>query len=115
MPFTLASIIIDTADLEPESTFWHRLLGGTLTVTPTHHFLQPDGLPVIVIQLAPGHVPPTWPDPGVPQQLHIDLRTADLTTADRQALDAGARRLRTSATSNVYTSPSGHPFCLRQT
>ncbi|MEV4469098.1 VOC family protein [Nonomuraea sp. NPDC049504] len=110
MPFTLASIIIDTADLEGESTFWHHLLGGTLTRTPTHHFLQAEGFPVIVLQLAPDHVPPTWPTPEIPQQLHLDLRTDDLAGVTQRALDAGAHHV----TSNVYKSPSGHPFCLRE-
>jgi hypothetical protein len=58
MTFTLTSLIMDAADPEEESSFWHRLLGGTLTRTPTHHFVRTDGLPVLVIQHSPGHVPP---------------------------------------------------------
>lgn len=30
MNITLTSVIIDAADLEPESAFWHRLLGGVI-------------------------------------------------------------------------------------
>ncbi|MEK8172242.1 hypothetical protein NKH77_32065 [Streptomyces sp. M19] len=40
MNVTLSSVIIDAADLEPEGAFWHRLLGGSVTRTPTHHFIQ---------------------------------------------------------------------------
>ncbi|MFF9045343.1 VOC family protein [Streptomyces parvulus] len=122
MPITLTSVIIDAADIEKESSFWHRLLGGSLTPTPTHHFVQAPGLPVLVVQSAPGHTPPNWPD-GASQQMHLDFGVDDLATADRRATDAGATRLRPTdeATaeirtgSRVYASPAGHPFCLRTT
>ncbi|MEU4399414.1 VOC family protein [Micromonospora orduensis] len=120
MTINLAAIIIDAADMDTESSFWHLLLGGSITKTENHHFLRVDGFPPVVIQRAPGHVPPAWPRDGA-QQLHVDLTTDDLASADRAALDAGARRLRpTDDTdlanhqgSRVYASPAGHPFCLR--
>lgn len=117
---TLSSVIIDAADPEPEGAFWQRLLGGSITRTPTHHFIQAPGFPVLVIQSAPGHAAPHWPD-GTSQQLHLDFAVDDLATADRTAVEAGASRLRpTDAVppdsrkgSRVYASPAGHPFCLR--
>ena len=120
MSINLGAVIIDAAELEPESAFWHRLLGGSIAKTETHHFLRVDGFPVFVIQRAPGHIPPNWPE-GTAQQMHIDLTTDDLAAADRLALEAGARRLRPTddvdpASQNggrVYASPAGHPFCLR--
>ncbi|WP_326686241.1 MULTISPECIES: VOC family protein [unclassified Streptomyces] len=120
MNFSLMSLIVDAADLESESSFWHRLLGGSITRTAAHHFLRADGLPVIVIQHAPGHAPPQWPD-GTPQQLHFDLATDDMAVADERVLDGGGRRLRPTDDvvasaqqgSRVYASPAGHPFCLR--
>jgi predicted enzyme related to lactoylglutathione lyase len=120
MNFSLTSLIVDAADLESESSFWHRLLGGSIARTATHHFLQIDGFPVIVIQHAPGHVPPQWPN-GASQQMHFDLATDDVGTADKRVLDAGGRRLRPTddvvasaqQSSRVYASPAGHPFCLR--
>ncbi|GAA1826905.1 VOC family protein [Pseudonocardia ailaonensis] len=122
MTIALSSIVIDAAEPEPESAFWHRLLGGSLTRTPDHHFLRVDGFPVIVVQRAPGQVPPGWPE-GDPQQIHVDLGTDDLAAADEVALRAGARRLRPTDDDDpavpgggrVYASPAGHPFCLRQT
>ncbi|WP_433190763.1 VOC family protein [Actinoallomurus sp. CA-150999] len=120
MPITLTSVIIDAADIETEGAFWHRLLGGSITRTPTHHFIQAPGLPVVVVQSAPGHLAPNWPD-GTSQQMHLDFGVEDLATADRTATDAGATRLRpteeatpeTRTGSRVYASPAGHPFCLR--
>jgi hypothetical protein len=120
MPITLSSVIIDAAEIEAESAFWHRLLGGSITRTPTHHFIQASGLPVLVVQSAPGHLAPNWPD-GTSQQMHLDFGVDDLAAADRTAIDAGATRLRptddvspeTRTGSRIYASPAGHPFCLR--
>ncbi|MEU6746258.1 VOC family protein [Spirillospora sp. NPDC046719] len=120
MPITLSSVIIDAADVAAESAFWHRLLGGSITRTPTHHFIQAPGLPVLVVQSAPGHMAPNWPD-DASQQMHLDFGVDDLAAADRTATGAGATRLRptddvtpeTRTGSRVYASPAGHPFCLR--
>lgn len=118
MTITLGSVVIDAAELEPESAFWHRLLGGSTTRTPSHHFVQAPGLPVLVIQSAPGQVAPNWPD-GL-QQMHLDFTVDDLAAADRTATEAGAIRLRPAddvhpeeTGGRVYASPAGHPFCLR--
>lgn len=108
MDITLSAVLLDAAEPEPESAFWQQLLGGDIARTPTHHFLRPDGFPPVVIQRAPGHLPPRWPD-GPSQQMHMDLAVEDLAAAERLALAAGGRRL----AGHVYASPAGHPFCLR--
>lgn len=120
MKLNLGAVSLDAPELEPESTFWQQLLDGTVTPTPTHHFVQADGFPVFVVQLVPGLVPPAWPD-GNPQQMHVDLTTDDIAAADRKAVAAGARRLQPTGdvdpgappSGRVYASPAGHPFCLR--
>ncbi|MGV9298640.1 VOC family protein [Amycolatopsis sp. NPDC003676] len=109
MDLKLGAVIIDAASLEEESAFWHRLLGGSVATTDTHHFLRAEGFPVLVIQHAAGQVPPEWPD-GTSQQMHLDVTADDLAAAEKLALEAGARRL----SGHVYASPAGHPFCLRQ-
>ncbi|QIZ02169.2 VOC family protein [Streptomyces sp. S1D4-11] len=96
------------------------MLGGTIEKAATHHFLRIDGAPVFVIQRAPEHVPPQWPD-GRSQQMHVDLTVDHLVAADRLALEAGTRRLRptdevdpaAAQGSRVYSSPAGHPICIR--
>ncbi|MET9354681.1 VOC family protein [Streptomyces sp. NPDC006617] len=120
MSITLTSVIIDAAGMETEGAFWHRLLGGSVHRTPTHHFIQAPGLPVVVVQSAPGHVPPSRPD-GTSQQLHLDFGVEDLASADRTVAEAGGTRLRPTEESSaddhtgsrVHASPAGHPFCLR--
>ncbi|MEV3920611.1 VOC family protein [Actinomadura coerulea] len=120
MIITLGSVVIDAAEPDPEGAFWHRLLGGSITRTPSHHFVQAPGLPVLVVQSAPGQAAPNWPD-GISQQMHLDFTVDDLAAADRAATEAGATRLRPTDDvhpesqngSRVYASPAGHPFCLR--
>lgn len=119
MAITLAPVVLDAADLEKESRFWHRLLGGEVQRRERHHIVTVAGSPALAIQLAPDHEPPQWPD-GRPQQVHIDLAVDDIATAHRTAIDAGARLLHQptdmadSAASGfrVYADPAGHPFCL---
>lgn len=116
---TLAAVILDAADLEDESRFWHRLLGGELEKRERHHGLTVDGAPAIAVQLAPNHVPPQWPD-GQPQQVHLDLAVDDIAAAHREAIGAGARLLHqpggmddaSASGYRVYADPAGHPFCL---
>jgi catechol 2,3-dioxygenase-like lactoylglutathione lyase family enzyme len=69
----------------------------------------------LAFQLAPDFVAPTWPDPGVPQQAHLDLAVDDLATAGAFAESVGARRVHGPGIEQdfwVYLDPTGHPFCL---
>ena len=51
------------AELEPSSTFWAGVLGGTVDVEDDWHMvIDGDGVPRVAIQLAPDHVPPDWPN-----------------------------------------------------
>jgi hypothetical protein len=50
------------------------MLGGQVLPDDTwHSVFDADGRWVIGVQLAPGHVPPDWPD-GNRRQVHVDLR-----------------------------------------
>ena len=37
-------------------------------------------------------IPPRWPDPECPQQIHLDIRVADADQAEQDLLALGARR-----------------------
>ena len=63
----------------------------------------------LAFQRAPGNRPSTWPDPEVPQQIHLDIMVEDPTTAGPQVLAIGAVKLDGH---DVYGDPAGHPFCL---
>ena len=109
-------VVFDAADLDSESAFWAGLLGGTVCVDDDWHTIRVDGSARVAVQLAPGHVPPQWPD-GPPQQIHLDLFVDDIGSAHEEALALGARLLqdhdRTASSGFVvYADPAGHPFCL---
>ena len=64
-------------------------------------------------QVTPDHEPPRWPDPGFPQQVHLDITVRDIAEAEAQVLALGATRLPgTEPGFRVYADPAGHPFCL---
>ena len=111
-------IVFDTADLETESAFWARMLGGEVDadVDDGWYTILVDGKPQMCFQHAPDHVPPDWPD-GAPQQVHLDLYVDDIATAHAETMANGARLLQAADTTaaegfQVYADPSGHPFCL---
>jgi hypothetical protein len=62
----------------------------------------------IAFQRAADYVAPTWPDPTVPIQMHIDVMVDDLAQAHDWVRGLGARPLG----GDVYADPAGHPFCL---
>lgn len=110
-------VVFDAEELAPESAFWAGVLGGTVEVEDDWHMVIIDGEPRVGVQLAPGHVPPQWPD-GSPQQIHLDLWVDDFPEADAKVRALGAEVLKFADESDapdnfqVYVDPAGHPFCL---
>lgn len=110
-------VVFDAADLSAESAFWAGVLDGTVDMDDDWHMVLVDGAPRVGVQLAPGHVPPDWPD-GTPQQIHLDLWVEDYPSAHDAVMALGATLLRESAGASsgddfaVYADPAGHPFCL---
>ncbi len=110
-------VVFDAAELKPESNFWAGVLGGTVDPEDDWHMILVDGKPRVGVQLAPGHVPPDWPD-GNPQQIHIDLWVEDINAAHEEVMSLGAKLLKAAEESDspdnfqVYADPAGHPFCL---
>ena len=72
----------------------------------------PGGGTAITFQRAAGFVAPTWPNPSVQQQMHLDLAVDDPDAAQERAVALGARHLDTQEQFRVYADPAGHTFCL---
>lgn len=72
----------------------------------------PGGGTALTFQRAEDFVAPTWPAPGVPQQMHLDLWVEDLDAGHERAVALGARPLDAQPTFRVYADPAGHLFCL---
>jgi catechol 2,3-dioxygenase-like lactoylglutathione lyase family enzyme len=110
-------LIIDAPDPKALSGFYREML-GMIEVQDDGDWVvigdAPDR-PGIAFQQADVFTAPTWPDPAVPQQMHIDVRVDDLEASERQVLALGATRIG-EASDNcwVYADPVGHPFCLVQ-
>ena len=72
------------------------------------------GLRQLAFQQVTDWVPPRWPDPTYPQQLHLDIRVSDADRAEQELLALGAIRLRGERETGfrVFADPAGHPFCI---
>jgi hypothetical protein len=111
----LKTMVIDAADMDAVATFWSAVLDIPV-VHRGDDWTTLEGRGVrLAVQLAPDHVPPQWPDPAQPQQLHLDIEVEDPDEAERQVLALGARRLPDPEDADnfrVFADPAGHPFCL---
>jgi len=103
-------VVLDCADPAELASFYSALLGLPITYTSADWVVvaPSDRATGLAFQLAPGHRPTTWPDPAIPQQVHLDIMVDDLAQAAPRVLALGARRL----AGDVYADPGGHTFCL---
>jgi hypothetical protein len=88
----LHSAVIDAPDPHALATFYAGLLGMEVsTGFPGDGWVVITGAGYrIAFQQAPGLHRPDWPDPDRPQQLHFDIRVADIDEAEPKALILGA-------------------------
>jgi catechol 2,3-dioxygenase-like lactoylglutathione lyase family enzyme len=108
----LHHVVLDCPDPVSLASFYSQLLGQPITYQSDDWVVvaandQSSGL---AFQLAVDHEPPTWPDPRVPQQFHLDIMVEDPSSAGPRVVRLGATRLKGGE--NVYADPAGHPFCL---
>ena len=81
---------------------------------------HPSGLPRLAFQQVADLPASTWPDPGTPQQLHLDFGVPDeaaLGAQHERAIGLGAQLLLDRSDDPVeslyvYADPDGHPFCI---
>jgi catechol 2,3-dioxygenase-like lactoylglutathione lyase family enzyme len=111
----LHHVIIDCPDPAALAAFYSELVGLPI-VWQQEDFVviaRNDRSSGIAFQLAADFQPPCWPDPGRPQQLHLDVMVDDVAAAEPLVLARGARRLAVGDNGfRVYADPAGHPFCL---
>ncbi len=83
-------VVFDAANLHAESAFWAGVLDGRVLENERWHtVIDSAGQWRIGVQLAPGHVPPGWPN-GSPQQVHLDLHVEDPRVAHRHVCRSSA-------------------------
>src|SRR5215813_1638408 len=115
--------VLDAPDFDAEAAFWAGLLDGTVQATESGRWRSVwiDSNWQLGVQLAEDHVPPTWPDDAIPQQIHFDLYVVGIEALDKAQdtiISLGGRVLRavrdrtTERGCQVHASPAGHPFCV---
>jgi catechol 2,3-dioxygenase-like lactoylglutathione lyase family enzyme len=124
---TLHQVVLDTTDVRGLADFYRRLLGYRYREGDEGPQRDEDWLVLeggggqrVAFHLVDELAPSTWPDDGVPQQLHLDLTVPGMEELDRQhtrALELGARLLLDRSEDpdeplRVYADPAGHPFCI---
>ncbi|OKJ43303.1 glyoxalase [Micromonospora sp. TSRI0369] len=107
----LHHLIVDCPDPMTEARFWSAVLGDPVTYADDDFAVVSASTAAsgLAFQRAPELTPPTWPDPEVPQQMHLDVMVDDQDAAGAAVLALGARRL---PGDHMYADPAGHPFCL---
>jgi hypothetical protein len=110
----LAPVTVDCPDARTLAAFYATITGGTVTFADEGwaEVEGPNG--DLDFQTAPGHRPPTWPDPASSMQMHLDFIVDDLDAAEARVLAAGATKygFQPNEHCRVYADPAGHPFCL---
>ena len=109
-------VVLDTPEPRALADFYCALLGWRVEREDDDWVtIRGDSGAGLAFQLAPDLVPPTWPDPAVPQQFHLDVTVPDLDVAEKRVLAIGARltgQPERPSSFRAYLDPSGHPFCL---
>jgi catechol 2,3-dioxygenase-like lactoylglutathione lyase family enzyme len=106
----LHHLILDCPDPRALAQFWSRLLDQPITYDSEDFVVvaPDDRTSGLGFQQAPDHRAPTWPDPAVPQQMHLDVMVEDVDASREPVVRLGATLLE----GDVYADPAGHPFCL---
>jgi catechol 2,3-dioxygenase-like lactoylglutathione lyase family enzyme len=126
----LLQTVLDCTDPRLLAEFYRRLLGleyrpgdeptGEVPDADWLVLVGSDGRRRLAFQQVHELPETTWPEPGVPQQMHLDttVRTrAELDAQHERALSLGARLVldRTDDPDEplrVYADPAGHRFCI---
>lgn len=112
----LEKTVLDCPDPRALAAFYAEILG--MRINEDHEdwvvIGREPGMRELGFQRASSWLPPRWPDPEYPQQLHLDIRVDDVDAAERAVLALGARRLVGARETGfrVFADPVGHPFCL---
>jgi catechol 2,3-dioxygenase-like lactoylglutathione lyase family enzyme len=112
----LEKTVIDCPDPRALAEFYCQVLGMKINEDISDWVVigtSPD-LRELAFQRVTKWVPPRWPDPDYPQQLHLDIRVNDADSAEQELLALGATRIPAERETGfrVFTDPAGHPFCI---
>jgi catechol 2,3-dioxygenase-like lactoylglutathione lyase family enzyme len=130
----IRQVTLDTTNPRASAEFWRQFLGLVYRQgheTPERgeddaagrdwlNLLTPAGDPCLAFQAVDELPRATWPDAGIPQQLHLDLSVSsvdELMSAKARVLELGGALLndrsdRSEEPLLVFSDLDGHPFCV---
>ena len=130
----LIATVLDSTNARLLANFWRSVLGyvyaegdeeppaGEADTRGNEWLVLNDtaGQPRLAIQQVDELQRPTWPNPSVPQQLHLDLLVAtidELASQHERVVSLGASVLENRSDDPlesliVFADPAGHPFCI---
>jgi catechol 2,3-dioxygenase-like lactoylglutathione lyase family enzyme len=112
----LEKTVIDCPEPRALAQFYCQVLGMRVNEDLGHWVVigSGPGLRQLAFQRAADWVPPRWPDPAHPQQMHLDIRVTDADRAEQELLALGAVRVPGAPETGfrVFADPAGHPFCI---
>jgi hypothetical protein len=130
----LRAVVLDATNARDVAEFYRQLLGFVYRAgdePPPPGDPDPHGEDWLVLRDATGEArlavqsvaelpATTWPDPQIPQQLHLDMTVADaeqLAVQGDRALALGATLMVDRSTDPdeelyVFADLAGHPFCI---
>jgi catechol 2,3-dioxygenase-like lactoylglutathione lyase family enzyme len=112
----LEKTVLDCPDPRALAAFYAEVLGMQVNEDSDDWVVIGDvpGARRLAFQRVTTWVPPNWPDPRHPQQLHLDIRVDDADAAESAVVALGACRLPAERETGfrVFADPVGHPFCL---
>lgn len=106
----------DCADPAALARFYGEALDLPVTVSTEEFVLiGREGAPGLGFYRVADHRPPTWPDPTVGKQVHLDLGVDELDAAQDRLVALGAVEPALQPHPEhrrILLDPAGHPFCL---
>jgi nucleotide-binding universal stress UspA family protein len=108
-------VTLDCSEPAELAAFWAAMLGGEVAFTTPQAVGVRTSWTWLAAMKVADYRPPTWPEPDVPKQIHLDLDVDDLPAAVAEARRLGAREAAHQPAPDVrriMLDPAGHPFCL---
>ncbi|MFG1927695.1 VOC family protein [Cryptosporangium sp. NPDC048952] len=114
----LYAVTIDAPDASALARFYADLTGMEVTYDGEYG-AQITGVGYrgiesnLMFQPVSAFTPPQWPDPGHPQQAHLDIAVENVADSEAKVVELGATLLNRDPNGfTVFADPVGHPFCL---
>jgi catechol 2,3-dioxygenase-like lactoylglutathione lyase family enzyme len=112
----LFAVTVDCPEPLALARFYQSFTGMRIVWSSDDFVALSDGVGVrIDFQRVMNPRPADWPDPDMPQRIHLDFRVDDLDSAEKEVLALGARPATHQPGGSLFRvllDPAGHPFCL---